>query len=136
MRELVGYYAPVGIAILLALSYLIGAAVRENIAHVEPLLEANGHHAITEIERLSSLALAFAYFVSVTYYLVLFASFLLKIGEISDPLPIKIVVSTILAAIGGLGWWRGFSAVERVEVLRRLRQARRDRRPHSGAYLL
>jgi hypothetical protein len=117
LRELVGYFAPVAIAGLLALSYLIGAAIRENIAHVEPLLEDGAkHRPIVQIEYLSSVALSFAYFVSVAYYLVLFASFLLKIGEIRDPLPIKVVVSAILFAIGGLGYWRGFGAVERVEV--------------------
>ena len=117
LRELVGYYAPVGIAALLALSYLIGAAIRENIAHVEPLLEdGKKNRAIVQIEHLSSVTLAFAYFVSVAYYLVLFASFLLKIGEIGDPLPIKLVVTAILAAIGVLGYVRGFGAVERVEV--------------------
>lgn len=117
LRELVGYWAPVGIAVLLALSYLIGAAIRENIAYVEPLLEdGKKHRPIVQIEYLSSVALAFAYFVSVAYYLVLFASFLLKTGEISDPLPIKLVVSAILFAIGTLGYWRGFGAVEQVEV--------------------
>ncbi len=117
LREQIGYYAPAGIAMLLALSYLVGAAIRENIAHVEPMLEQGRRQsAIVQIEHLSSVALAFAYFVSVAYYLVLFASFLLKIGEISDPLPIKLIVTAILAAIGGLGFWRGFVAVERVEV--------------------
>lgn len=118
VSNMVGYWAPPAIVGLLGLAYLIGAAVRENIAHVEPLLaEGHGHHrAIVQIEHLSSVALAFAYFISVAYYLVLFASFLLKIGDVTHPIAVKVVVTIILATIGGLGFWRGFGAVEGVEI--------------------
>jgi hypothetical protein len=122
VRDMVGYWAPLTIMVLLAVAYLIGAAIRENIAHVEPLLAEEHNHqhnhrlAILQIERLSSVALAFAYFISVAYYLVLFASFLLKIGDVTQPLAIKALVTVILGAIGALGFWRGFGAVEGVEI--------------------
>lgn len=117
LSDMVGYWAPLAIVVLLAIAYMIGAAIRENIAHVEPLLHDGMRHApIVQIERLSSVALAFAYFISVAYYLVLFASFLLKIGDVTHPFAIKLVVTFILVAIGGLGLWRGFGAVEGVEI--------------------
>ena len=117
LRDLFGGWAVFAMTGLLALAYLVGSAIRENILHVEPLL-AN-HEAgtpIASIERLSHLVLAFAYFVSVAYYLVLFASFLLKPIGITDGVAVKAVVTALLAAIGGIGLARGFRAIERVEV--------------------
>jgi hypothetical protein len=102
---------------LLALAYLVGGAVRENIVHVEPLLANHGAgRPIASLERLSQLVLAFAYFVSVAYYLVLFASFLLKPLGVDDGVGVKVVVTALLAAIGVVGLWRGFRAVEGLEV--------------------
>lgn len=117
LRDLYGSGAVVAMAGLLTLAYGVGAAVRENIQHVEPLME--NHHtglSVASLERLSHLVLAFAYFVSVAYYLVLFATFLLKPFGIDDPLLVKWLVTALLAAIGGIGLWRGFRAVEGLEI--------------------
>ena len=70
LRNVVGSWAIVAMAALLVIAYLVGAAIRENIAHVEPLLEnGNAKGPILSIERLSQLVLTFAYFISVAYYL-------------------------------------------------------------------
>jgi hypothetical protein len=121
LRDLYGGWAVAAMIGLLAVAYLVGGAVRENIVFVEPLL-AN-HEAgrpIASVERLSHLVLAFAYFVSVAYYLVLFASFLLKplgVHEGVDAgLAVKALVTALLVVIGGVGLWRGFRAVEGLEV--------------------
>jgi len=117
LDELVGSWAVAAIFLLLALSYAIGAAVRENIAHVEPLLE-NGEASgsIASLERLSHVVLAFAYFVSVAYYLVLFANFALRPAGLDEPFLVKLLVSALLAVIGIVGLTRGFAAVERLEI--------------------
>jgi hypothetical protein len=117
LSDLVGSWAVLAIIGLLALAYLIGSAIRDNIANIEPLLSKGGAppHAVS-IERLSSFVLTFAYFVSVAYYLVLFASFLLKFLGTSDALLAKEIVTVLLAIIGGVGFWRGFRAVESMEV--------------------
>lgn len=118
LRDLVGAWAPWAMAALLVFAYLIGAAVRENIRHVEPLLAGRAAGpAMVSVERLSHVVLAFAYFVSVAYYLVLFASFLLKPLDLDTALAVKLLVTALLVAIGGIGLWRGFGAVERVEVV-------------------
>jgi hypothetical protein len=117
LRDLYGGWAVFAMVGLLAVAYSVGGAVRENIVHVEPLL--TNHHAgrpIASLERLSHLVLAFAYFVSVAYYLVLFASFLLKPIGVDDGLAVKTVVTALLAGIGSVGLWRGFRAVEGLEV--------------------
>ncbi len=118
LRDLVGAWAVFAMAGLLLLAYLVGAAVRWNIAHVEPLLEQpRGARALHSAERLSHVVLAFAYFVSVAYYLVLFATFLLKPLGLDTPLMVKLLVSGLLATLGIVGLVRGFGAVERLEVL-------------------
>jgi len=117
LRDVVGQWAVVPMIGLLVVSYLIGAAIRDNIAHVEPLVQ-NGDAVkpVMAVERLSHLALSFAYFVSVAYYLVLFATFLLKSVNIDSPHLAKLIVTGILLAIAVLGVWRGFRAVERLEI--------------------
>lgn len=117
LRELVGAWAVFAMAALTLLSYFIGAAIRENIIHVEPLLgngDAGTH--IASAERLSEIVLAFSYFVSVAYYLVLFATFLLKPFALHEVLLVKFVVTVILAGIGLTGLLRGFHAVEGLEI--------------------
>jgi hypothetical protein len=117
LRDVVGQWAVFPMMGLLAVAYLIGAAIRDNIAHVEPLVQ-NGDAAVpvTAAERLSHLALSFAYFVSVAYYLVLFATFLLKSFGVEDAQLAKTIVSAILLTIAVIGVWRGFHAVEGLEI--------------------
>jgi hypothetical protein len=117
LSNLYGGWAVLAMAALLLVAYLVGAAVRENILHVEPLLaQQDGGGLIGSLERLSHLVLAFAYFVSVAYYLVLFASFLLKPMGLHDLILVKTVVTLVLTVIGGIGLWRGFRAVEGMEI--------------------
>ncbi|MDJ0931368.1 hypothetical protein [Breoghania sp.] len=115
LRSLSGAWAILPMAGLLVLAYLIGGAIRHNIRHVEPLLEEPGRPlGIASLERLSHFVLAFAYFVSITYYLILFASFALKPFAVTDPLVVKIFVTVCLVPIGVVGFMRGFKAVERL----------------------
>jgi hypothetical protein len=117
LADLVGAWAVFAIIGLFALAYLIGSAVRDNILHMEvPLAEGTAAPHAVSIERLSRLVLTFAYFVSVAYYLVLFASFLLKFFGSTDAVFAKEIVTVLLAIIGGVGFWRGFRAVESMEV--------------------
>jgi hypothetical protein len=117
LRDLYGSWAVFAMTGLLGVAYLVGSAVRENILHVEPLLaNHNAGRPIASIERISQLVLAFAYFVSVAYYLVLFASFLLKPFGVDDEIVVKTVVTALLILIGGVGLWRGFRAVEGLEI--------------------
>ncbi len=60
--------------------------------------------------------LTFSYFVSVAYYLVLFSSFLLKFFGSTDATNGKWITTGLLAGIGSVGYWRGFRAVEGMEI--------------------
>ena len=115
----VGNWSVFAMAALIGAAYLVGAAIRFNIRHVEPLLASaaqdKGPRLEESLERLSHLVLAFAYFVSVTYYLVLLSNFLLNGFGITDADLAKAITTAILAAIGSLGFFKGLASVERVE---------------------
>lgn len=100
---------------LCAVAYLFGSAIRHNIVHVESQI----HHLpplVSWLERVSDLVLSFAYFVSVAYYLNLFAAFGLRIGNIVDPFWIRVAATGVIASIGTLGALGGLKALERIEV--------------------
>jgi hypothetical protein len=110
-----GSYAVLGMAFLVVFSYLLGATVRFNILHGEPLFAAGGRQWFEWLESISHLALALAYFVSVTYYLTLLAAFLLKAFGISHALAAKGLTTAILVGIGLQGLLRGLHGLEDVE---------------------
>ncbi len=115
LASFVGTYAIIAMGFLIATAYLLGGAIRFNILHGEPLFEADeGRHGVAVLERLSHLALAFAYFVSVTYYLSLLSAFALK-GVGVDPGWARVLTTALLAVIGGYGLWRGLHGLETLE---------------------
>lgn len=101
---------------LSAAAYLFGAAIRHNIAHVEPTFRSGARPFVLGIERLSNVALSIAYFVSVAYYLNLFAAFGLRLGHVVDPFWIRLTATTVIASIGVIGALGGLSGLERIEV--------------------
>jgi len=135
---LVGRAAPLAMAGLLGVAWLVGAVVRFNILHAEPLIEQEaersehrqfeGHHqnaawtwrraeksTALRVEQLSHLVLAGAYTVSVSYYLQLFGAFTLQAAGMRSELAARVMTTVILVAIAGLGWWRGLKALEGME---------------------
>jgi hypothetical protein len=110
-----GSYAVLGMGFLVVFSYLLGAAIRFNILHGEPLFAEANSGWLGVLESTSHLALALAYFISVTYYLTLLAAFLLKGVGITDPLIGKILATAILAAIGLDGLLRDLHGLENIE---------------------
>lgn len=112
-----GTYAWLAMLGLCALAYLFGAAIRHNIAHVEPLQNGALPKYFRLIEEVSGLALAFAYFVSVAYYINLFAAFALRADDIIDPNLTQILASVVIGGLGLLGAVRGFRAFENLEAV-------------------
>jgi hypothetical protein len=115
---IVGKAAPLAMVAIVALAYAIGGIIRFNIRNLEPLLRdpAKVPIRIQLGERLSGLTLSVAYIVSVTFYLRLLASFVLHgVGQNVD-LYADILTTAILLFIGCTGFFRGLSALERLEV--------------------
>jgi len=109
-----GAAAPWVMAALCAAAYAVGGAVRDNIR----LLDEAGLRLTrldSAVESASSWALAFAYVISVAYYLNLFGAFALSLTPWTDPAEARWVTSAALLLIGVLGWRGGLRALERAE---------------------
>ena len=110
-----GNWAWLAMTALCAAAYMFGAVVRHNIAVVEPLLENGAPRSLRLLEGFSNLALTFAYFVSVAYYLNLFAAFGLRSFDITDPAWVRIASTGVIALIGLVGIVRGLGGLEMLE---------------------
>ena len=109
-----GFYAPLAMAGLCLFAYLFGAAVRFNIAAIEASPDDRGT-VIDRLETAASWALAFAYVISVTYYLNLFGAFGVSLTPFNNPVYARLLTSATFLLIALVGWTKGFSALERLE---------------------
>ncbi|GJM03152.1 MAG: hypothetical protein DHS20C08_16530 [Rhodomicrobium sp.] len=117
LAHVAGNWAWLAMLGLCALAYLFGAVMRFNISHIEPLIASGAPPAsITWLERISSFALAFAYFISVAYYLNLLAAFALKAAGIINPELVSWISSFVIIALGAIGSLKGLHALENVEM--------------------
>lgn len=116
LAGIAGNFAALAMLGLCAAGYLFGSAIRHNIVHIEPELEAGASRFVRIVERASEVSLALAYFVSVAYYLHLFAAFGLRFGEVLDPLWVRIAATVVIAGVGAIGAAGGLDALERVAV--------------------
>lgn len=117
LAHTVGNWAWFAMTGLCAVAYLFGFAIRRNILFVEPLLRKGPPPAIAILEKASDLALAFAYFVSVAYYLNLFASFALRGVGIVDVEFTRALSSAVIVSIAGFGFYRGLRGLETIEEI-------------------
>jgi len=99
---------------LLAIAYGVGAAIRFNIRHFEPI-ETISRGAPQSIALVSRLVLSAAYFVSVTYYLQLLAAFALNAVGSHSPLLANVLTSGLILVVTVIGMWRGLAILEGVE---------------------
>jgi hypothetical protein len=111
-----GQYGPLVMAILCALAYLFGAAIRFNIARIQRLGNMRSGFEKT-LETVSSWALAFAYIISVAYYLNLLGSFAVSRTPLNDTFHAQLVTSAVFIVVLFIGWTRGFHALERMEQI-------------------
>jgi hypothetical protein len=109
-------YAPLVMAGLCAVAYLFGSAIRFNIA-VFDHPEFQKSAAERRMETAASWTLAFAYVISVAYYLNLFGSFGVSLSEPDDALDGRLLTSATFFLILVVGWTRGFGALERMEQI-------------------
>ncbi len=114
----VGKYAVFAMAVVCALAYCVGSAIRFNIKNAEPLLEKKeSDRNMQMLERSSDLALVAAYVISVCLYINILASFLLGgIGKQYDTVLNEHVISVIIiSAIGLVGYFKGLDILEKLE---------------------
>lgn len=109
-----GRYAVCAMALLCLLAYLFGFAIRFNIAR---LAQTSGLRSTVEnrLDTLASWVLAFAYIISVAYYLNLLGAFSISLTSWDNPVYPRLITSGIFALVLVVGWTRGFHALERME---------------------
>lgn len=108
-----GGYAPLVMVGLCAVAYLFGSAIRFNIADIDR--QAPSAPVVNALEVLSSCVLAFAFVVSVAYYLNLFGAFGVSLTQLNDAFHANMLTSSVFLLILFTGLTRGFSALERME---------------------
>ncbi|ADY74107.1 hypothetical protein Dester_1479 [Desulfurobacterium thermolithotrophum DSM 11699] len=119
LYHIAGTNAWIFMAFIVFLAYLIGEAIRFNILHEESILikdkKEKLEKLISEVESFSNLALAFAYFISVAFYLRLLSSFIFSgFLERNEALE-KAMTSILLLFIGTAGYLRGLNFLEFLE---------------------
>lgn len=109
-------WAPLAMLAILVLAFAIGGVIRFNILHAEPVLQdPHANKIVFSLQRVSDLALGFAYIVSVAFYLRLLASFVLDFGGYGDELTESIFTTLVLLFIAIVGWQRGLNGLEKME---------------------
>ncbi|MFZ5964573.1 hypothetical protein ACOXXX_16625 [Thalassococcus sp. BH17M4-6] len=108
-----GGYAPLVMIGLCAVAYLFGSAIRFNIADIERSPDPS--RLIRGLETTASAVLAFAFIVSVAYYLNLFGAFGVSLTALDDAFHANLLTSAVFLLILFTGMTRGFAALERLE---------------------
>lgn len=115
LHQIVNGWAPLAILAIALLAYGVGGVLRFNIRYLEPRLGQNPSRPLLILERLSGLALAGAYVVSVAFYVRLLAAFLLRGLEVESSVTADAVASAVLLFIGTMGLRRGLHGLEWLE---------------------
>ena len=110
-----GDYAPLAMLCLCLVAYVFGHAIRYNIGvlgggHTDSAIVRHG-------ESLASWALAFAYVISVCYYLNLFGAFATRAFDAPPPWLARAITTMAFFSILVIGWFKGFGMLERVEQI-------------------
>lgn len=109
-----GLYAPLAMAALCIMAFAFGWAIRFNIAQ-RGASDGSRGDTIERLETAASWALAFAYIISVAYYLNLFGAFGVSLTAVDDPFHARLLTTAAFALILSIGWTRGFKALEQLE---------------------
>lgn len=108
-----GGYAPLVMLGLCAIAYSFGAAIRFNIGDIDARPAPS--RLLLGLERASSVVLAFAFIVSVAYYLNLFGAFGVSLTTLDDAYHANLLTTAVFLLILFMGMTRGFSALEHME---------------------
>ncbi|MGP1685151.1 MAG: hypothetical protein ACTS8S_22735, partial [Giesbergeria sp.] len=109
-----GRWAPLAMAALCVGAYAFGSAIRFNIQRIGEKGLARSPFEMRG-ETAASWALAFAYIVSVAYYVNLLGAFGVSLTAWADRIHAQWLTSAVLLLILLVGWTRGFLALERME---------------------
>lgn len=116
-REL-GALAVVGMAGVCLLAWMVGIAIRHNVAVVEPLTDAGRLDPITaRVDRASDLVIVVAYVISVALYLRILAVFVMGYVSSGSGASERLLAVILVAVITAVGLVRGLAGLELLERL-------------------
>lgn len=116
-REL-GALAVVGMAGVCLMAWMIGIAIRHNVAAVEPLADAGRLDPTTSrIDRASDLVIVVAYVISVALYLRILALFAVGYVSNGSGAAERMLAVTLVLLITAIGLIRGLAGLELLERL-------------------
>ncbi|MGI9241866.1 MAG: hypothetical protein ACR2RV_13770 [Verrucomicrobiales bacterium] len=111
----VGEYSVMAMAAVCAFAYAVGAVIRFNIRHAEPVLADKPPEATLSLERCSDLALVAAYVISVCLYLHILSSFVLGGFHADTELNENILTSAVIVVIMVIGMTKGLDSLGKLE---------------------
>ncbi|MEZ5525334.1 MAG: hypothetical protein R3E62_10305 [Pseudomonadales bacterium] len=115
LASIAGNLAALAITGIVLLSFWLGSALRFNILHDGKKPAAQTDSIARPLERLSDIALAFAYVISITFYIRLMSGFVLTGIDAYTGFNADILATLILVFIGAYGFRRGLGGLERLE---------------------
>ena len=116
-REL-GALAAVGMAGVCLVAWMVGIAVRHNVAVAEPLAAADRLDPTTSrIDRASDLVIVVAYVISVALYLRILALFVVGYVSTGSGVSERLLAVSLVALITAVGLVRGLAGLELLERL-------------------
>lgn len=116
-REL-GALAAVGMAAVCLLAWMVGIAIRHNVAIAEPLTDAGRLDQTTaRIDRASDLVIVVAYVISVALYLRILALFVVGYVSSGSGASERLLAVTLVVLITAVGLVRGLAGLELLERL-------------------
>lgn len=119
LERSLGALAVWGALAVTAVAWLVGSAIRHNIAAIEPVAAQGRLREGDELlERLSDVAIALAYIVSVALYLRIMAEYIVDYAGVTiDGAASSIVASAAVMIIVLVGLFRGFAGLDLMERL-------------------
>lgn len=116
-REL-GALAAAGMAAVCLVAWMVGIAIRHNVAVVEPLTDAGRLDPTTgRIDRASDLVIVVAYVISVALYLRILAVFVVGYVSTGSGASERLLAVTLVLVITAVGLVRGLAGLELLERL-------------------
>jgi len=116
LERALGSMAAVGMAAVCAVAWMVGAAIRHNVAVVEPLTDAGKLDRITaRIERASDLVIVVAYVISIALYVRILAQFVVQYASAGSGLTERLLGVGVIVLITAVGLVRGLSGLDLLE---------------------
>lgn len=112
-----GRNAPIGMLLVCLVAWFVGSAVRVGIRRIEPIPTGELRGVLLRIEQLSVPTIIAAYVVSVALYLRVLAAYVWNVIGAHSLAQERALVTVIVIVLTGIGMYRGFSGLERIEKI-------------------